>query len=320
MRQQSFQAEEFEKYRKPTRKEIFLKDMDQIIPWKELCQVIKPYYPRPKGAGRRPIGIERMLRIHFLQHWFALSDPAAEEALYDSRAMRSFVGIDLGQEPVPDETTICKFRHLMERHNLGDALFHKVNDYLAENGMKVARGTIVDATIINAPSSTKNKDKARDPDMHQTRKGNQWYFGMKAHIGVDSKSKLIHSVVATAANVHDSQVLDDLLHGDESRLWGDSAYSGQKETLREHAPNAKDFTNKKGCRNKSLTDEEKSKNSTKSSVRAKVEHVFHIMKRQFGFTKVRFRGLDKNATHLFTNCTLINLVLSKKRLLRLAQA
>ena len=320
MRQQSLHTDGFEKYRKPTRKEIFLKDMEQIIPWKELCQVIKPYYPKPKGAGRRPIGIERMLRIHFLQHWFALSDPAAEEALYDSRAMRSFVGIDLGQEPVPDETTICKFRHLMERHNLGDTLFHKVNDYLAENGMKVARGTIVDATIINAPSSTKNKDKARDPDMHQTRKGNQWYFGMKAHIGVDSKSKLIHSVVATAASVHDSQVLEDLLHGDETRLWGDSAYSGQKEALQEHAPNAKDFTNKKGYRYKPLTDEDKSKNSTKSSVRAKVEHIFHIMKCQFGFTKLRFRGLDKNATHLFTNCALINLLLSKKQLLRLAQA
>ncbi len=245
MRQQSLHTDGFEKYRKPTRKEIFLKDMEQIIPWKELCQVIKPFYPKPKGAGRRPVGLERMLRIHFLQHWFALSDPAAEEALYDSRAMREFVGIDLGQEPVPDETTICKFRHLMERNNLGDALFHKVNDYLSENGMKIARGTIVDATIINAPSSTKNKDKSRDPEMHQTKKGNQWYFGMKAHIGVDSKNKLIHSVVATPANTHDSQVLEDLLHGDETRLWGDSAYSGQKETLREHAPNAKDFTNKK---------------------------------------------------------------------------
>lgn len=320
MRQQSLQPDGFEKYRKPTRKEIFLKDMEQIIPWRELCQVIKPYCPKPEGAGRRPIGIERMLRIHFLQHWFALSDPATEEALYDSRAMRSFVGIDLGQEPVPDETTICKFRHLMEHHNLGDALFHKVNDYLAENGMKVARGTIVDATIINAPSSTKNRDKARDPDMHQTRKGNQWYFGMKAHIGVDSKKKLIHSVVVTAANVHDSQVLEDLLHGDETRLWGDSAYAGQKDVLKEHAPNAKDFTHKKGCRNKSLTDEEKAKNRSKSSVRAKVEHIFRIMKCQFGFTKVRFRGLDKNATHLFTTCALINLVLSKKRLLRLSQA
>jgi IS5 family transposase len=179
MRQQSFAAEEFEKFRKKTRKEIFLEEMDEIIPWKELSKAIKPYYPKPKGAGRRPIGIERMLRIHFLQHWFELSDPGAEEALYDSRAMRQFVGIDLGKEPVPDETTVLNFRHLMERYNLGDEMFRLVNVYLAENGLKVNRGTIVDATIINAPTSTNNKDKARDPERHQTRKGNQWYFGMK---------------------------------------------------------------------------------------------------------------------------------------------
>jgi len=299
MRQQSFHADDFEKYHKPTRKELLLKDMEQIIPWKELCQVIKPYYHKPKGAGRRPIGLERMLRIHFLQHWFSLFDPAAKEALYDSRAMRTFVGVDLGQEPVPDETTICKFRHLMERQNLGDALFHKINDYLAENGMKVARGTIVDATIINAPSSTKNKDKARDPEMHRTRKGKQWYFGMKAHIGIDSKETLIHSVAATAANVHDSRLLEDLLHGDETRVWGDSTYSGQKKTIQKHAPNAKDFTNKKGYRNKSLTDEDRRKNRSKSRVRARVEHILHIMKCQFGFTKVRFRSLEKCDTSIY---------------------
>jgi IS5 family transposase len=319
MRQQSLADGSFEKYRKKTRKEVFLDEMDQIIPWQDLTAVIKPFYPEPKGAGRRPKGIERMLRIHFLQHWFELSDPAAEEALYDSRAMRRFVGIDLGQEPVPDETTICKFRHLMERHNLGDELFCLVNVYLDENGLKLSRGTIVDASIISAPSSTKNKEKARDPEMHQTRKGNQWYFGMKAHIGVDSRSKLIHSVVATAANVHDSQVLDDLLHGDETRVWGDSAYSGQKEVLCEYAPNARDFTQKKGSRHRSLSAEERSRNRTKSKVRAKVEHVFHVMKRQFGYTKVRYRGLDKNAHHLFIKCALVNLVLSKRRLLRLAQ-
>ena len=172
MRQQSLADGSFEKYRKKTRKEVFLDERDQIIPWQDLTAVIKPFYPEPKGAGRRPKGIERMLRIHFLQHWFELSDPAAEEALYDSRAMRQFVGIDLGQEPVPDETTICKFRHLMERHNLCDELFRLVNVYLQENGLKLSRGTTVDASIISAPSSTKNKDKARDPEMHQTRKGN----------------------------------------------------------------------------------------------------------------------------------------------------
>ena len=315
MRQQSFVANDFEKYRKKTRKEIFLEEMDQIIPWKALSKVIKPYYPKPKGAGRRPIGIQRMLRIHFLQHWFELSDPGAEEALYDSRAMRQFVGIDLGKEPVPDETTILNFRHLMERYNLGDEMFRLVNVYLAENGLKVNRGTIVDATIIDAPTSTKNKDKARDPDMHQTRKGNQWYFGMKTHIGVDNQTKLIHSVAVTAANVHDSQLLGDLLHGDETHVWGDSAYAGQKKLLYERAPNAKDFTQKKGSRYRQLTEAEQSANRYKSKIRSRVEHVFGVMKRQFGFTKVRYRGLDKNAQCVFTKCALVNLVLAKKTLL-----
>ena len=316
MRQDSFSNAGFEKYRKKTRKEKFLEAMETIIPWEELTEAIVPFYPNPEGAGRRPIGIERMLRIHFIQHWFNLSDPAVEEALYDSRALRQFVGVDLGREPVPDETTICKFRHLMEKHNLGDHLFHLVNQYLKENGLKVSRGTIVDASIISAPSSTKNKKKERDPDMHQTRKGNQWYFGMKAHIGVDSRTKLIHSVVATPANVHDSQVLPDLLHGEENRVWGDSAYTGQKEAITDCAPLAKDFTQAKGSRHRILTDEERARNRNKSRVRAKVEHQFGIIKRQFGFSKVRYRGLDKNAHRLFVACALSNLVMAKKTLLR----
>ena len=316
MRQQTLADSSFEKFRKRTRKEQFLEDMEQVIPWQELTAAIEPYYPRPEGAGRRPVGIERMLRIHFLQHWFALSDPGAEEALYDSRAMRRFVEIDLGREPVPDETTICKFRHLMEQYNLGDELFRIMNVYLEENGMKVSRGTIVDATIINAPSSTKNKDKQRDPEMRQTRKGNQWYFGMKAHVGVDSRTKMIHSVVATAANVHDSQVLEDLLHGDETRVWGDSAYAGQGDVIRAHAPKAKDFTNQKGCRNRPLTHEDKARNRAKSKVRAKVEHPFLVLKRIFGFNKVRYRGLDKNANRLFVACGLVNLYLARRLLLR----
>jgi len=315
MRQRTLAEEGFEKYRKPTRREQFLDEMNRIIPWCDLCKVIKPFYPKPKGAGRPPVGLERMLRIHFLQHWFNLSDPALEEALYDSRAMRRFVGIDLGREPAPDETTICKFRHLLEAHNLGDQLFVLINDYLQENGMKVNTGTIVDATIIDAPSSTKNKDKARDPEMHQTKKGNQWYFGMKAHIGVDSQTKLIHSVAATAANVHDSQLLGDLLHGGETRVWGDSAYTGQGEAIREQAPGAKDFTHQKGSRNHPLSDADKAKNKTKSKVRAKVEHPFLVLKQIFGFTKVRYRGLDKNATRLFVACGLVNLYLARRRLL-----
>lgn len=315
MRQKGLENEGFERFRKPTRREKFLEGMDRIVPWKELAEVIEPFYPKGKGAGRPPIGVERMLRIHFLQHWFNLSDPGVEEAMYDSRAMRRFVGIDLGREPVPDETTICKFRHLLEAHDLGDQLFALIGEYLQENGIKVSTGTIVDATIIDAPSSTKNKEGKRDPEMHQTRKGKQWYFGMKAHVGVDSRSKLIHSVAATAAHVHDSQVLPDLLHGEETRVWGDSAYTGQREVIRECAPNAKDFTNRKGVRNRPLSEQERAKNRTKSRVRAKGEHPILVLKKIFGFSKVRYRGLHKNATRLFVACGLINLYMVRNRLL-----
>lgn len=305
----------FEQYRKPTRREKLLAEMDRVVPWPELCALIEPFYSRA-GNGRPPVGLERMLRIYFLQQWFNLSDPAAEEALYESLSMCRFVGIDLGKEPVPDETTICKFRHLLEKHQIGKKLFKEVGRYLQAQGLKIANGTIVDATIINAPSSTKNKDKKRDPDMHQTRKGNQWFFGMKAHIGIDSRTKRIHSVAATAANVHDSRVLPDLLHGDETRVWGDSAYTGQAEVIRETAPNAKDFTNVKATRNRPLTDAERATNRTKSKVRAKVEHVFGVIKGVFGYAKVRYRGLDKNAHALFAISALANLYMARRQLLR----
>jgi IS5 family transposase len=203
------------------------------VPWSALCALIEPFYPKP-GSGRPPVGVERMLRIYFLQQWFNLSDPAVEEALYDSPAMRRFVDIDLGREPAPDETTVCRFRHLLEAHDLGQQLFDEVQRHLTAKGLKVATGTIVDATIINAPSSTKNANKARDPEMHQTKKGNQWYFGMRAHFGIDSRTKLIHAVVATRANVADSTVLPELLHGRETRVWGDQAYRGQRAVIREH--------------------------------------------------------------------------------------
>jgi len=313
MKQQTFAMGDFERFRKPTRREKFLAGMDSVVPWRQLCEIIEPFYPKA-GNGRPPVGLERMLRIHFLQHWFNLSDPGAEEALYESRSMCRFVGIDLGREPVPDETTILKFRHLLERHGLGDQLFRSVGDYLQDQGMKIANGTIVDASIINAPSSTKNKEKSRDPEMRQTKKGNQWYFGMKVHIGVDSKTKIIHSVAATAANVHDSQVLEDLLHGDETRIWGDSAYTGQGEVIQRRSPRAKDFTQAKGSRHKPLSDEDRLRNRTKSKVRAKVEHVFGIMKRVFGFTKVRYRGLAKNAHALFVLSALTNLYLARRKL------
>ena len=291
MRQTTLAEGSFAKYRKVTRKEQFLHQMDEIIPWKELSNAIEPHYPRPKGSGRHPVGIERMLHIHFMQHWFNLSDPGMEEALYDIPAMRDFAGIDLGREAAPDETTICKFRHLLEQKNLGERLFHLVNEYLQENNLFVSKGTIVDATLIDAPTSTKNKERQRDPDMHQTRKGDQWYFGMKAHIGVDSQSKLIHSVAVTPANTHDSQVLEDLLHGEETVVWGDSAYSGQKDQLKSSAPRAKDFTNKKGSRNRKLTDAERCKARTKSKVRAKVEHVFYVMQMPVWIPQGSLQGL-----------------------------
>jgi IS5 family transposase len=229
--------------------------------------------------------------------------------------MRQFVGIDLGREPVPDETTICKFRHLLEAHQLGEQLFARIGAYLATQGMKVNRGTIVDATIINAPSSTKNRTKGRDPEMHQTKKGNQWYFGMKAHIGVDSQTKLIHSVVATPAHVHDSQVVPDLLHGKETRVWGDAAYSGQREVLQRQAPEAQSFIQAKASRLRPLSEMERARNRTKAKVRAKVEHVFLVMKRIFGWAKVRYRGLAKNTNWLFVTCGLTNLYIARQRLL-----
>jgi IS5 family transposase len=256
-----------------------------------------------------------MLRIYFLQQWFNLSDPAVEEALYDSPVMRQFAGIDLGNEPVPDETTVCKFRHLLEEHRLGGEILETVNLYLQQRGVRISTGTIVDATIIHAPSSTKNQQQERDPEMHQTSKGRQWYFGMKAHVGVDSKSKLVHTVVATAAHVADSTVLPELLHGEETHVWGDQAYRGQSDVIHECSPRAKDCTNQR-YRYKNWIDEvERAKNRTKSRVRSKVEHVFAVLKLKFDFTKVRYRGLAKNANRLFTAFALVNLFMVRKRLL-----
>jgi IS5 family transposase len=257
-----------------------------------------------------------MLRMYFLQQWFNLSDPAVEEALYDSVVMRDFVGIDLGREPVPDETTICKFRHLLEEHGLGGEMLEAVNLHLEGKGVRITTGTIVDATIIHAPSSTKNREQKRDPEMRQTRKGKQWYFGMKAHVGVDSKTKLIHTAVVTPANVADATVLPELLHGEERKVWGDQAYCGQSEVIEQCAPLAQDCTQRR-YRYKNQVDEvARAKNRTKSRVRSKVEHVFGVMKLKFGFAKVRYRGLAKNANRLFATCALVNLFMVRNRLLR----
>jgi len=315
MKHLTFSAAGFERYGKTTRRAAFLSEMEKVVPWAQLCGLIEPFYPKP-GNGRPPYGLERMLRIYFLQQWFNLSDPGVEEALYDSATMRDFAGIDLGREPAPDETTICRFRHLLEAHDLGRRLFEEVHRHLEENELKVSTGTIVDAAIIHAPSSTKNADRARDPDMRQTRKGNQWYFGMKAHIGVDSKTKIIHSAAATPANVADCHLLPDLLHGEETRVWGDQAYRGQRKVIIKHAPRARDFTNRRYRRNGFIDEAERAKNRTKSKVRAKVEHAFFVIKRVFGFARVRYRGLDKNAHRLFVTCALANLFMARRHLLQ----
>jgi IS5 family transposase len=228
VRQQSLAAQSgFQRYGKRTRREQFLEEMDKVVPWAELEALVRPHYRKGEN-GRPPMGLGIMLRIHFLQQWFNLSDPAAEEALYDSPVLRRFAGVDLGRAPAPDETTILQFRHLLEKRDLSGAMLDTVNRYLEGRGIRIATGTIVDATIIHAPSSTKNAQGERDPEMHQTRKGNQWYFGMKAHIGVDSKSGIVHSVCTTAASVADKHMLADLLHGDERKVWGDGAISGSE--------------------------------------------------------------------------------------------
>jgi IS5 family transposase len=253
--------------------------------------------------------MERMLRMYCIANWFNLADEACEDALYDVPAFRDFCRIDLGRERVPDATTLLQFRHLLEEHQIGAALFAKIGELLQANGMKLSGGTIVDATLIAAPPSTKNATGERDPEMHQSKKGNEWHFGMKLHIGADSQTGLVHSASVTAGNVHDSQELTNLLHGEETRLYGDSAYRGEKqrERLKAIAPRAKDFTNKPAYRSRPLTDADRKTNRRKSSVRSKVEHPFLTLKRIWGFAKVRYRGLAKNANRAFAMLALINL-------------
>lgn len=317
MKQMTLASTGFEKYGKTTRRAQFLAEMERVVPWAELCALIEPVYPKAGPEGGRPVvSLERMLRIYFLQQWFNLSDPGVEEGLHDSLAMRSFVGIDLSAERVPDETTVCKFRHLLERERLGKQLLAAVNAFLRRQGIKVTTGTIVDATIINAPTSTKNRKQARDPEMHQTAKGKQWYFGMKAHVGVDSGEKLVHTVLASAANVADKDALPYLLHGKETRVWGDQAYKGQTEVIHRRAPRATDFTHRQYRFRGRVDTAEQARNRTKSRVRAKVEHVFGVIKRVFGFCNVRYRGLAKNLHRLEVTCALANLFIVRRRLLR----
>jgi transposase, IS5 family len=303
----------FEKHSRKSKREMFLDQMEQVVPWSALLTLVEAHYPKA-GNGRQPVGLSIMLRTYFLQQWFGFSDPGMEEAFYESPVLRRFAGVDLGMAAAPDESTILRFRHLLEQHELCGQILDTVNNYLASKGIRIGTGTIVDATIINAPSSTKNSTGKRDPQMHQTRKGQQWYFGAKAHIGVDSKETVVHSVITTAASVADKHMLPDLLHGAEKKVWGDAAYQGQTEAIHEAAPEAQDMTSRR-ARFKNYVDEQaRRKNTTKARVRSKVEHPFRILKRIFGFTKVRYRGLWKNHQWLCAAFALVNLYQHRNRL------
>ena len=306
--------------RKRTRREVFLAEMDQVVPWPALLKLIEPHYPKLGRPGRQPYPLETMLRVHFLQQWYALSDPGMEEALYDTPVMRRFAGLG-GLDTVPDETTILNFRRLLETHDLARQMLEQVNTFLSRKGLSLRGGTIVDATIIAAPSSTKNGDGRRDPEMHQTKKGNQWYFGMKAHIGVDDASGLVHHVECTAANASDVTVAHRLLHGQEETVCGDSGYTGldKREDMQGKGDLGYLIAAKpsvlKQIKRKSGQKLARELEHAKASLRAKVEHPFRVIKRQFGYTKVRYRGLVKNTAQVLTLFALSNLWMVRRPLL-----
>lgn len=316
MKQKSFSSLAYEHKKKKTKRERFLEEMDAVIPWQEFVQVIEPYYPKPEGAGRRPIGLEVKLRIYFMQQWYSLSDPAMEDALYDIESMRRFAGLELDTDAMPDETTICKFRHLLEFHELNKSLFDASTDHLKEHGLFVNHGTIVDASIINAPSSTKNKQRRRDPEMRQTKKGNQWYFGMKVHIGADADSRLVHSAEFSAANVHDSRMFDQLLLGDEQAIYADKAYDNATKATYYQSHGIRWRVARKSKRGQKPRPMDKIWNRHQSRTRCKVEHVFNVIKNHWGHSKVRYKGLAKNQAHLLTLLGLANLYLARRELVR----
>jgi IS5 family transposase len=312
MKQTTFASLAFDGKKKLTRRERFLREMDQVVPWARLLKRIEPHYPKA-GNGRQPMPLETMLRIYFLQQWFNLSDPGAEDALYDSESMRRFAGIELLDEAIPDETTILNFRRLLERHRLTEALFLEVNALLTEQRLLLKAGTLVDATIISAPSSTKNARRTRDPEMSQTRKGNQWYFGMKAHIGTDRKG-IVHTLTTTTAKAADITELPNLLHGEETVAHGDRGY---------HSADAVQFLRQRGIRSRlqvraaaghPLAPAARERNRRWSRARAFVEHPFHVVKRLWGFAKVRYRGLYKNTVRLYACFALANLYRVRHRL------
>lgn len=302
--------------KKTTRREQFLSEMNLVVPWQRLITLIGPQYSKA-GAGRQPKPLEWMIRIYCLQQWYSLSDPGMEDALYDIESMRRFVGLKLSSDAIPDETTILNFRHLLEKHHLTETLFKEINAYLDEKKMSMKRGTIVDATLIAAPSSTKNKDKSRDPEMSSTKKGNQWHFGMKAHIGVDAESGLVHSLRTTTAKTHDKVEMENLLHGKERAIFGDKGYVSDKDKRQSREDGVYWGVLDKAKPKKKLSSTQKKRNRLHGSIRAKVEHPFRVIKRQFGYMKTRYRGLAKNTAQLYSLFALANLYMARRSLVQL---
>jgi len=321
MSQLSFSDAEYAGKRKKTRREVFLGEMEQVVPWRSLLSLIEPFYPLA-GRGRHPYPLETMLRVHLMQNWFGLSDPAMEEALYEITPMRAFAGLSLNGS-IPDETTILNFRRLLETNDLAPQILSRINAYLGRKGLMLKRGTIVDATIIAAPSSTKNAEGKRDPEMRQAKKGNQWHFGMKAHIGVDADSGLVHTVSTTPANEADVEEVGGLLHGKEQVVHADAGYTGADKRVNRKKLRW-EIAAKRG-RIKAMPDGAAKRAAEalerrKASIRARVEHPFRVIKRQFGLLKVRFRGLVKNTAHVITLFALSNLWMARRQLMAIAGA
>jgi IS5 family transposase len=313
MQQTTFASMAWQNKGKVTRRERFLAEMDAVIPWSRLLALIEPHYPKA-GNGTQPKPMEQMLRIYFMQNWFNLSDPQAEDSLYDIESMRRFAGIELQGHDIPDESTILRFRHLLEQHRLTEQIFAEIRSLLEEKRLLLKSGTIVDATIIAAPPSTKNAEGKRDPEMHQTKKGKDWHFGMKAHIGTD-RHGIVHSMCTTAANVHDGTQMHKLLHGEEREVFGDQAYWNESHRQSALAAGIRYRINRRGTRSRPLSDHQRFINRLRSGARARVEHTFHVVKRLWGFSKVRYRGLTKNTARLYTTFALANLYLLRRRLL-----
>ncbi len=315
MDQLSFASLDFAAKKKRTKRDVFLAEMAAVVPWGMLEALIEPHYPKmgPQG-GRRPFPLPVMLRIYCLQQWYALSDPGAEEALYDIQSMRAFCGLELGRDAIPDETTILNFRHLLERHELTKAIFAAVSEHLAAKGELLRGGTIVDATLIAASPSTKNKEGRRDPEMSQSKKGNQWYFGMKAHVGVDAESGLVHTAGVTTGKVHDAKVMDRLIREDDEAVYGDKGYASEAKKRAAENVGVLWAVKEKAKPGRDLTQRQRARNRRFGRVRAKVEHIFRIVKCQFGYRKVRYRGIAKNGAHVFALLALANLYLVRGRL------